>query len=105
MPTESEDCLYLNIWAPAGTPPKEGYPVMFWIYGGNLQFGHAALPMYSGESMALNRDVVVVGVNYRTNIFGFPGSPELKKGENNLGFLDQRKALDWVSKNIASFGG
>jgi carboxylesterase type B len=40
---------------------------MFWIYGGNLQFGHAALPMYDGSNMAQSRNVVVVGANYRTN--------------------------------------
>jgi carboxylesterase type B len=40
-PEESEDCLYLNVWAPGKKPPAEGWPVMFWIYGGNLQFGHA----------------------------------------------------------------
>jgi carboxylesterase type B len=67
MPVESEDCLYLNVWAPTTKPPPGGFPVMFWIYGGNLQFGHAALPMYDGSSMAQSRNVVVVGANYRTN--------------------------------------
>lgn len=40
MPQESEDCLYLNVWSPSKAPPAEGWPVMFWIYGGNLQFGY-----------------------------------------------------------------
>jgi Carboxylesterase family len=48
MPEESEDCLYLNVWAPSKKPPAEGWPVMFWIYGGNLQFG------YSGKRIPLN---------------------------------------------------
>jgi carboxylesterase type B len=39
MPELSEDCLYLNVWAPGKKPPADGWPVMFWIYGGNLQFG------------------------------------------------------------------
>ncbi|KAF2674085.1 alpha/beta-hydrolase, partial [Microthyrium microscopicum] len=105
MPKESEDCLYLNVWAPAGPAPSQGFPVMFYIYGGNLQFGHGALPQYSGENIARERNVVLVNFNYRTNVFGFPGAPSLKKGENNLGFLDQRKALDWTNKNIKAFGG
>lgn len=64
---ESEDCLYLNVWSPPGKAPAGGFPVMFWIYGGNLQFGHAAFPMYDGSNMAKSRGVVVVGANYRTN--------------------------------------
>jgi carboxylesterase type B len=67
MPEESEDCLYLNVWVPAGDAPEGGFPVMFWLYGGNLQFGTAGLPMYSGEHIAANRGVIVVGTNYRTN--------------------------------------
>jgi carboxylesterase type B len=72
MPEESEDCLYLNVWVPSRTPPAGGYPVMFWIYGGNLQFGTASLPIYSGEHVAANRDVILVSTNYRTN-----GEPRL----------------------------
>lgn len=67
MPEESEDCLYLNVWTPGGDAPDGGWPVMFWLYGGNLQFGTAGLPMYSGEHIAADRGVVVVGTNYRTN--------------------------------------
>lgn len=121
-PAESEDCLYLNIYAPNGTAPAGGWPVMFWIYGGNLQFGDAGLSFYDGSSFATNQDVVVVTTNYRTNgehnfvairsmsinrfiAFGFPGSPEIPAGSNNVGFLDQRKALQWVSDNIDKFGG
>ena len=43
MPEESEDCLYLNVWAPSKKAPEGGWPVMFWIYGGNLQFGYSGL--------------------------------------------------------------
>jgi carboxylesterase type B len=67
MPEESEDCLYLNVWVPTGDAPDGGWPVMFWLYGGNLQFGTAGLPMYSGEHIAADRGVIVVGTNYRTN--------------------------------------
>ncbi|QDS74839.1 hypothetical protein FKW77_002875 [Venturia effusa] len=105
MPEESEDCLYLNVWTPSGDAPPGGWPVMFWLYGGNLQFGHAGLPMYSGEYIAADRGVVVVGTNYRTNVFGFPNAPDLPAGEANVGLLDQRKALQWVSSNIETFNG
>src|SRR5437016_4977009 len=104
-PPESEDCLYLNIFTPSTKPPKGGRTVMFWIHGGNLQFGHGGFPMFDGSSFAAYQDVVVVTTNYRTNVFGFPNSPQLPVGSQNPGFLDQRKALSWVQQNIAAFGG
>ncbi|KAJ9657317.1 hypothetical protein H2201_008221 [Coniosporium apollinis] len=102
---ESEDCLYLNVYAPSSKPPPGGRAVLFWIYGGNLVFGSGGLPAYDGTSFAANQDVIVVTPNYRTNVFGFPNSAELPAGSQNPGFLDQRKALAWVQQNIAAFGG
>ena len=67
MPVESEDCLYLNVYAPSTPPPLGGYAVMFWIYGGSLQFGTAGQPGYDGSSFASFEDVIVVTTNYRTN--------------------------------------
>lgn len=78
---------------------------MFWLYGGNLEIGTGSLPYYNGSSLAVNEDVVVVTPNYRTNIFGFSSSPEIPYGQQNVGFLDQRLALQWVQDNIAQFGG
>lgn len=104
-PVESEDCLYLNIFAPLNASSSNRKPVLFWIFGGNLAFGSSSLSFYNGSSFALNQDVVVVAINYRTNIFGFPGAPELPAGQTNVGFLDQRFALQWVQSNIAKFGG
>jgi carboxylesterase 2 len=104
-PDESEDCLYLNVFAPQNASSTNLKPVMFWIFGGNLMFGTASLEFYDGSSFAVNQDVVVVAINYRTNIFGFSNSPELPKGSQNVGFLDQRFALQWVQDNIAQFGG
>ena len=102
-PVESEDCLYLNVFVPdTPTPDKT---VMFWIYGGALQFGNAGQPTYDGSSFAANQEVIVVSTNYRTNAFGFSNSPEIPLTSRNAGFLDQRLALDWVQRNIASFGG
>ncbi|KIJ56376.1 hypothetical protein M422DRAFT_239597 [Sphaerobolus stellatus SS14] len=100
---ESEDCLFLNVWAPADT--KTLKPVLFWIYGGSLAFGTASIPAYDGTSIAQNQDIVVVTFNYRTNVFGFPEAEELLPTAKNLGFLDQELALQWVQDNIAAFGG
>ena len=65
QPAESEDCLYLNVFAPA--TGETGKSVMFYIYGGALQFGDAGNPFYDGSSFAANQDVIVVSANYRTN--------------------------------------
>ena len=79
---ESEDCLYLNVYAPRTKKPS---PVMVWIYGGGNLYGSNFNPLYSGESLAANEDVVTVILNYRTNVFGFPGAKELDPAETNLG--------------------
>ncbi len=81
---EAEDCLYLNVWAPAAAS-NASKPVMFWIYGGSFTFGSGALPLYDGTSFAANQDVVLVTFNYRTNIFGFPGAPDIPLEKRNLG--------------------
>ena len=63
------------------------------------------MPTYDGTSFAANQDVILVAINYRTNVFGFPGAPGLPRNATNLGFLDQRFALQWVQRNIHAFGG
>lgn len=78
---------------------------MFWIFGGGYQFGTAMLNEYDGSSFAYHQDVIVVAAKYRTGAFGFPGAPQIAKGENNIALLDQRFALQWVQDNIAAFGG
>ncbi|KAK2601881.1 hypothetical protein QQS21_004568 [Conoideocrella luteorostrata] len=102
---ESEDCLFLNVYAPGDASVGDNKAVMVWFYGGGFVFGSGAIPSYDGSSLAANQDVIVVTFNYRTNVFGFPGSPEIPKTQQNLGLLDQRLALDWVQRNIAAFGG
>ncbi len=62
---ENEDCLYLNVYAPAA--PGTGRTVMFWIYGGNLQFGSNSVSFYDGTAFAAEQGVVLVVPNYRTN--------------------------------------
>lgn len=77
-------------------------PVIVWIHGGRFSAGSSHTPFYQGGNLAGSRDVVVVTFNFRMNIFGFPGSPETK---NNIGFLDQYLAVEWVHENIVAFGG
>lgn len=102
----SEDCLYLNVWAP---PAKGPFPVLVYFYGGGFVAGDASEPRYDGESMAA-RGIVAVTVNYRLGVFGFLAHPELSaeapyKASGNYGLLDQAAALQWVKKNINVFGG
>ncbi|EEU44833.1 uncharacterized protein NECHADRAFT_49338 [Fusarium vanettenii 77-13-4] len=101
---DSEDCLNINVFAPAGSKPGSK-AVAFWIYGGSFHHGSGSLPLYDGSKMAGYEDIIVVTFNYRNNIFGFPETSDLPKGELNPGFLDQRLALDWVRRNIKAFGG
>lgn len=111
-----EDCLQLNIWVPAGTPPKgRGWPVFFYIHGGWLQFGTANTGFEVGAALVGETALkaIIVMPSYRLNCFGFLASRELaeeagRNGEGeggNLGFWDQRLALEWVWKNIVLFGG
>lgn len=67
LPEESEDCLYLNVFAPSTPAPPDGRAVMYWIFGGSLQFGNGGQPIYDGSYLAVSEDVIVVTVNYRTN--------------------------------------
>jgi para-nitrobenzyl esterase len=109
-PTEqmSEDCLYLNIWVPAGAGDPH-LPVMVWIYGGGLLNGSASTPLYAGDALS-RRGVIVVTANYRLGALGFLAHPELtqestQKVSGNYGLLDQLEVLKWVQRNIAAFGG
>ena len=103
----SEDCLYLNIWA----PPKPGkrLPVMVWIYGGGFTIGSASMANYSGEPLA-RAGVISVNLAYRVGSLGFFAHPELSResgygASGNYGLMDQIAALQWVRRNIARFGG
>jgi carboxylesterase type B len=81
---DSEDCLNLNVYAPASA--EEGSKaVLFWIHGGSFVFGSGSIPLYDGSSFAAKHDIVVVTINYRLNVFGFPGSPDVPESERNLG--------------------
>lgn len=105
-PAMSEDCLFLNVWAPA---KAHGAPVLVWIHGGSLAGGFGSEGLYDGARMAA-RGVVVVTLNYRLGVLGYLAHPALsaesKDGvSGNYGLLDQIEALRWVQRNIAAFGG
>ena len=102
----SEDCLYLNVWAPADG--RQNLPVYVWYFGGGLQVGNTQEMEFDGERIA-RRGIVVVTINYRLNAFGFLCHPEITaeapEAPANFGFLDQQFATRWVKRNIAAFGG
>jgi para-nitrobenzyl esterase len=104
----SEDCLYLNVWAPP-EPMAERLPVLVYFYGGGNIAGDGSEPRYDGARLA-QRGIITVTVNYRLNIFGFFAHPELTQesphhASGNYGYLDQAAALRWIHENIAAFGG
>lgn len=105
-PTESEDCLFLNVWTP-GLKDGRRRPVMFWLHPGFFAMGSGA--MVDGSRLAQSGDVVVVSINHRLNVFGYThladlGGPEFA-ASGNAGMLDVLAALEWVRENIESFGG
>jgi para-nitrobenzyl esterase len=101
-----EDCLNLNVWAPADA---RGLPVLVWIFGGGFVGGSAADARTDGAQLAAE-GAVVVAVNYRVGLAGFMAHPELTaesdhRSSGNYGLMDQILALQWVRGNIAAFGG
>jgi para-nitrobenzyl esterase len=117
LPPTDEDCLYLNVTAPADAVPANdgaqangllanhgGRPVLLWIHGGGFELGHGADQAGDGAAFAKDHGVVVVTFNYRLGALGFLDVPgEAPTGA--LGLHDQVAALRWTRENIAGFGG
>jgi para-nitrobenzyl esterase len=100
-PPFSEDCLYVNVTAPAGA---SGVPVLVWLHGGGYESGSGTQMAGDGAAFARGHGLVVVTLNYRLGALGFLDVP----GEGptgSLGLHDQVAALRWVRENIAGFGG
>jgi para-nitrobenzyl esterase len=100
---ESEDCLYLDVHAPAGKGP---YPVMVWIHGGAFTTGDAST--YAEAGPLVSRGVIVVAIHYRLGAMGFLAHPALRDSggsAGDYGIMDQQAALKWVRTNISRFGG
>ena len=106
--TDSEDCLFLNVWTP-GLRDQKKRPVMVWFHGGGFSSGSGSSHAYDGVRLAKRGDVVVVTVNHRLNVFGHlylakaGGAKFADSG--NVGILDLVQSLKWVRENIAEFGG
>ena len=104
----SEDCLYLNVWAPAKFKGRN-LPVYVWFHGGGYNEGAGSIDVYDGANLA-SRGLVVVTVNYRLGALGFLALSQLSAESphhvsGNYGFLDGVAALQWVKDNISAFGG
>ena len=116
-PIGSEDCLYLNVWAPINSEEnvlvgKAALPVMFGIHGGANVLGEGGTSIYDGSLLAIEHDVIMVTINYRLGPFGWFSHPGLRGAgttagdrSGNFGTLDIIAALRWVRENIAVFGG
>lgn len=107
-PSESEDCLFLNVRT-ANLGGSELQPVMVWIHGGSHQAGAGSQSLYQANQLVEN-GVVLVTINYRLGVFGYIAHPALSADDprgvsGNYGLLDQVAALAWIKDNIAAFGG
>jgi para-nitrobenzyl esterase len=105
----SEDCLYLNIWAPVEARAQAGLPVIVYLYGGGNTIGSSGMALYAGENVARS-GAVFVNLNYRVGVMGFMAHPGLsaespQHASGNYAHLDQIAALQWIQRNIARFGG
>jgi para-nitrobenzyl esterase len=104
LPPSSEDCLYLNVYAPF--PLQTGRKVMVWIHGGTNTNG--ASSFYDPTPLVTAGGVIVVTLNYRLGALGFLAHPALRiesGSTGNYGLADQQQAMHWVRDNIAAFGG
>ena len=105
----SEDCLFLNVWKPAGAEPGAKLPVMVWIHGGAFMFGSGSQPDFSGNQFA-KQGVILITFNYRLGRLGFFAFPALgdehpEEPKGNYAYMDEIAALKWVQANIGAFGG
>ncbi|TPX33165.1 hypothetical protein SmJEL517_g03833 [Synchytrium microbalum] len=107
-PTQSEDCLTLNVYAPVNSSSNSSLPVMVFIHGGSYDSGSGGSEEYNGTNLIKNSPtpVIVVTFNYRLGVLGYLSSQELlDDGSTNPGMLDQVAAFTWVKKYIGAFGG
>ncbi len=107
--TISEDCLFLNVWAPATATKKSKLPVMVWIHGGGFTGGSGSGPGAAGDAFA-KQGVILTTINYRLGRLGHFAFPALSKEhpeefKGSYAYMDQIAALKWIQENIAAFGG
>jgi para-nitrobenzyl esterase len=104
----SEDCLYLNVYRPGSATDGSPLPVMMWIHGGGFVNGSGNA--FYGAFLAQTANAVVVTINYRLGPLGWLALPSLAAeakdhSTGNYGLLDSIAALNWIRRNISSFGG
>jgi len=105
-PPNSEDCLFLNVWAPVFAGPFDRLPVFFWIHGGALVNGAGA--PFDPAVMVAQDNIIVVTINYRLGALGWLADAALADANGdsgNYGLMDQQLAMKWVRDNISHFGG
>ncbi|BDZ50284.1 hypothetical protein GCM10025867_25250 [Frondihabitans sucicola] len=109
LTTTDEDCLTLNVQAPTLGPDDERLPVLVFIHGGGYSAGSSRDFSGQGESFVLTGRALYVSFNYRLGSLGYLDftrySTAERPIESNLGLRDQVALLEWVQRNIASFGG
>ncbi|EMC97540.1 hypothetical protein BAUCODRAFT_147606 [Baudoinia panamericana UAMH 10762] len=104
--TMSEDCLFLDVYAPSNATQSSKLPVFFFVQGGGFNTNSNANYNGSGLITAAGKNIVVVNFNYRVGPYGFLAGQEILAGGSvNNGLKDQRLALHWIQQYIAQFGG
>ncbi|KAK6224053.1 hypothetical protein LQW54_000200 [Pestalotiopsis sp. IQ-011] len=99
---QSEDCLYLNVYAPL-QPVDSKLPVFIYIPGGAFTTGGSnSLYKIPDQWIERTQAHIVITMGYRLNLFGFPGA---EGAHQNVGLLDQRAVVEWARDNVATFGG
>lgn len=100
----SEDCQRLTVTVPQGTvDTAKRLEVIVWIHGGSFLTGSGEMPAYDAQTLASERNRIVVSLSYHVGLFGFMGDG--KDRDANLGLFDLIEGLRWVQRNIAAFGG
>ncbi|PVF94941.1 alpha/beta-hydrolase [Serendipita vermifera] len=107
---DSEDCLSINVWTPCAKSSSNSRqspkPVLIWVYGGGWNTGSSSFTLYNMTKFAdAHPEMIIVSLNYRVNLFGYAQTPAIGLPDTNAGLRDQRLAIEWISKNIAAFGG
>jgi para-nitrobenzyl esterase len=98
----TENCLFVNVWAPQSATAGSNLPVMVHIHGGGFVIGNGNA---DNSLLASTGDEVVVSMNYRLGVFGFLADSAFGKHSGDYGLMDQQAALRWVQQNVAQFGG
>lgn len=99
----SEDCLYVNVYRPAGTAADANLPVALYAHGGGNTSGFAS--EHDGARLATENGIIVMTVQYRLGAFGFLSLPGMDASAGNFGITDTQAALAWVKRNARAFGG